>query len=73
MVSCFIDIDECALDTHNCAHKCVDASPGFTCECEFGYTTTNEGVTCTGVLNKIMLFYSDTIIIIVFLSFCFVL
>ena len=55
MVSCFIDIDECALGTHNCAQKCVDAILVFSCECEFGYTTTDEGFTCTGVL-----FHSDT-------------
>ena len=51
----------------------MDASPGFTCECEVGYTTTDEGVTCTGVLNKIMLFYSDILKIVVLLIFCFVL
>jgi len=41
-----LDIDECALDTDNCAVDaiCTNTAPGFTCACPAGFT--GDGLTC---------------------------
>ena len=45
----FIDVDECALGTDNCADDtatCANTVGSFTCACILGYT--GDGVTCIG-------------------------
>ena len=43
-----IDIDECALNTDNCEHNCVNTVGSYTCSCKSGYTETSDGIHCTG-------------------------
>ena len=43
-------VDECTLNTDNCDNAeaiCTDTVGTFTCTCNDGWTTGNNGVTCT--------------------------
>lgn len=37
-----VDIDECALNTHNCAQTCTNTPGGFKCGCKKGYYMVNN-------------------------------
>ena len=45
-----IDIDECALGTHDCSPNadCIDTTENYTCICRSGFT--GDGRTCTGMI-----------------------
>ena len=54
------NIDECAEGLHDCDHVCIDQIPAeheteqpFTCECNTGYSTEDEGRTCQKIVVKI--------------------
>ena len=43
-------VDECTLNTDNCDNAeaiCTDTVGTFTCACNDGWTTVDDGVTCT--------------------------
>ena len=47
----FLDVDECTLDTDNCADDaaCTNVSGSFTCACNSGFTDTlGDGTQCDG-------------------------
>ena len=44
------DVDECIGGTHNCAQNCDNTVGSYTCSCDEGYTTTDNGATCDGIL-----------------------
>ena len=44
----FSDVDECSADTDNCTQNCENTDGSFTCSCNDGYTTTDNGITCDG-------------------------
>ena len=48
---CALDIDECAVDSHNCEQMCVNTPGGFTCACSTGFTLINE-TACGGKERK---------------------
>ena len=41
-----IDIDECALGTHQCAQNCSNAVGSYTCSCRTGYRLSSDRQTC---------------------------
>ena len=43
----FVDINECASDTDNCAEQatCIDNDGSYICTCNYGYYTGN-GIIC---------------------------
>ena len=41
-------MDECTADIDNCAQNCDNTDGSYTCTCNEGYTTQDDGVTCTG-------------------------
>ena len=43
------DVDECATNDGGCAQTCTNTDGSFTCSCLDGYTSTDSGVTCTGM------------------------
>ena len=49
---CYLDIDECAMDMHNCDEAlavCLNTPAGsFTCRCIAGYTGSGTAGTCFG-------------------------
>ena len=49
---CLSDVDECAMNTHNCDETLADCSNtpngSFTCACIDGYTGMGTTGTCTG-------------------------
>ena len=49
---CYLDIDECTMDTHNCDEAlavCLNTPAGsFTCRCIAGYTGSGTAGTCFG-------------------------
>ena len=48
MLYIFLDVDECALGTDNCAANaiCTNTDGSYTCACNTGYS--GDGITCTG-------------------------
>ena len=46
----FSDVDECSADTDNCTQNCENTDGSFTCSCNDGYTTTDNGITCDGMI-----------------------
>ena len=51
-VPCYSDVDECAMNTHNCDETLADCSNtpngSFTCTCIAGYTGNGTTGTCIG-------------------------
>ena len=43
-------MDECTTDTDNCTQNCENTDGSFTCYCNDGYTTTDNGITCDGMI-----------------------
>ena len=43
-------MDECSADTDNCTQNCENTDGSFTCSCNDGYTTTDNGITCDGMI-----------------------
>ena len=52
ILHCYLDIDECAMMTHNCDEALADCSNtpngSFTCTCIAGYTGNGTTGTCVG-------------------------
>ena len=46
-------MDECSADTDNCTQNCENTDGSFTCSCNDGYTTTDNGITCDGIIIPI--------------------
>ena len=46
-------MDECTTDTDNCTQNCENTDGSFTCSCNDGYTTTDNGITCDGIILPI--------------------
>ena len=46
-----IDIDECALGTHQCAHRCNNNIGSYTCSCQTGYALNADGQHCDSELQ----------------------
>ena len=44
-LSIISDLDECSLDTHNCAHyeDCYNTLGGFNCRCKSGLIVDSKG------------------------------
>ena len=57
----FSDVDECSADTDNCTQNCENTDGSFTCSCNDGYTTTDNGITCDGIILPIFwnMFWSN--------------
>ena len=56
-----IDIDECAVGTHNCHAdaNCTNTNGSFYCTCHTGYS--GDGVTCAGeIFSKLIVFNIGT-------------
>ena len=52
------NIDECKEGIHDCDHVCIDQIPAefgqpFTCECDTGYFTEDEGRKCQKIIVEI--------------------
>lgn len=43
-----LDVDECALNHHNCHQKCINTEGSFKCECHDGYQFVN-GTKCEDI------------------------
>ena len=50
-------MDECSADTDNCTQNCENTDGSFTCSCNDGYTTTDNGITCDGMI--VSTFWND--------------
>ena len=44
----YIDINECAEDTDDCAQTCTDTDGSYTCLCDVGYELANDEHGCDG-------------------------
>ena len=51
------DIDECDLETHDCAHNCSNTVGSFVCSCRDGYQLDNDQMNCTGTIIINILIY----------------
>ena len=45
------DVDECTAGTDNCTQNCDNTDGSYTCSCDGGYTTTDNGMTCDGIFS----------------------
>ena len=41
---------KCTTDTDNCTQNCENTDGSFTCSCNDGYTTADNGITCDGII-----------------------
>jgi fibulin 1/2 len=44
-----VDIDECNVNIHGCAHKCLKAHGFYNCSCDSGYALGLDGRSCNGM------------------------
>ena len=44
----FTDNHECADNTDNCDHICINSHGSYYCQCNKGYRLQNDGHTCNG-------------------------
>ena len=44
----FVDINECSLNTDQCAQNCQNTQGSYTCSCNSGYTLSSNGRSCNG-------------------------
>ena len=53
--SCFLDIDECAMNTSSCDQICVNTFGSYMCTCRSGFMLNNMTNQCEGnsILSKI--------------------
>ena len=52
----FLDVDECSENSHNCEQVCVNTPGSFTCSCGEGYEALDNGRSCIGRANNIVLY-----------------
>lgn len=58
------DMDECADNVNLCENgQCLNAPGGYRCECEMGFTPTEDSKACQGA--------ALTLFVLFFLLFCF--
>ena len=60
-IPCYLDIDECTMNTHNCDETLAECSNtpngSFTCTCDAGYTGNGTTGTCIGErISKLFIF-----------------
>ena len=51
------DVDECALQTHMCSHKCINVKGSYRCDCYKGYVLDKNGRTCNGMPKSIIIIF----------------
>ena len=44
----FTDVDECQLETDNCAQVCTNTPGSYMCGCDPGYELDGDGFSCNG-------------------------
>ena len=60
LLCCLIDIDECALNVHDCdpaAYQCDNTPGSFDCICKDGYTLDTD--VCVGKLSTLRILWED--------------
>lgn len=51
------DMDECADNVNLCENgQCLNAPGGYRCECEMGFTPTEDSKACQGVFPSVLSF-----------------
>ena len=50
ILTCTSDIKECELGISKCNQTCINTVGSYYCECEAGYSLTNDSHTCIGKL-----------------------
>ena len=54
---CFLDIDECQMELHDCAENatCLDTEGSYECTCDPGFT--GDGFNCTSMCMYVILWF----------------
>ena len=55
LIFLLIDVDECSINLHNCAHVCSNIVGSFNCSCQNGFILQPDGRTCEGMIMCIIL------------------
>ena len=61
-----IDIDECK-EVNDCHQKCINTRGSYTCSCNEGFSSVDNGMNCTGKIttNNIFIFCLTSCYIVV--------
>ncbi len=46
---CVVDINECSVTAHGCAHFCTNNDGSFRCSCRSGFVLESDGKSCAGL------------------------
>lgn len=47
----FVDVDECTVDRLSCQNgQCINIPGSYRCECEMGFTTSEDEKACQGMV-----------------------
>ena len=55
MIILSLDINECDPSITLCEHLCTNSNGSFTCDCQPGYSITNDQLSCLGKFTDIVL------------------
>ena len=58
----FTDVDECQLETDNCAQVCTNTPGSYMCGCDPGYELDGDGFSCNGKMCLNYICYAASII-----------
>ena len=57
-----VDINECLINNGGCHHNCVNSIGSYACQCNEGFSSSNNGEYCSGKYKEEIL--TDVILVV---------